>query len=183
MHLEGKAALLLIQVLPDNPRITSLIFPDLAPTVAQAKELNQMGYIRPPLIASNNAQAIQETDAEKVAGAAGRMDQIGQSEPGQVAATGWAIFSKKQAPADAVFLTYDNERHEPIIFAFADIGAQREDIAHQQGNDAYAGCGWVARFPVAALTNYMRVTTVAAWGLDTDTGRAFKLEGALTVQP
>jgi hypothetical protein len=38
-------------------------------------------------------------------------------------------------------------------------------------------------FPIAGLANNMRITTVAAWTLDMDTGWAFKLEDALTIQP
>jgi hypothetical protein len=180
---EGKAALMLIEVLPDNPRLATLVFPDLEPTLSQAKIFNQMGYIRPPLIESKDAQKIQETDGARVAGAAGKIEQAGQTGPGQAAATGWAIFANKRSPADAVFLTYDDEHRQPIIFAFADIGLERADIAQQHGSDAYAGAGWIARFPASSLPSYMRVTTISAWALDTDTGRAFKLDGSFTVQP
>jgi hypothetical protein len=82
-----------------------------------------------------------------------------------------------------VFLTYDNERREPIIFALADVGAPREDIANEQGDASYARCGWVAQFPASKFPSYLRVTTINAWTLDTETGRACKLEGGITIQP
>jgi hypothetical protein len=180
LRRQDKAALLAINILPENRSLTDY---DTLPEwfSEQANVLNEMGFIRPPLIASKNAAMIQETDSQRVSGAQGMMEHMAQNGPTRIMSSGWAIFQHRIAPADAVFLAYEDEHHQPIIFAAATIGAPRNDVANQMGDTNYLLSGWAADFPISRLPNYMRVTTISAWALDSDTGNAFKLDGSVVV--
>ena len=107
--------------------------------------LNDMGYIRPRLIETNNAALIQGTDANAVASVKGQLERGGRPPNGDAVVMGWAVFLDKSRPADAVFLTCDDAHGQPIIFAFADeIGVRRDDIAQQLG-DADLAPVWLGR--------------------------------------
>jgi hypothetical protein len=178
---EGKASLLLCQILPENPMLPLLVYPDLQPTLEQSRRLNDIGYMQPPLVLSADAQKIREPDSDH-ATAQGHFDRMFRSKPGYMTAAGWAISNIRSAPADTVILTYDNALGEPIIFTIADVRRRRDDIAAQFGDD-YAFCGWLAEFPLARIPQDLPRTTIAAWAFNTDTGRAIKLRGTISMTP
>jgi len=179
---EGKAGLLLIQVLPDNPLIPELVFPDVEPTLRQAKRLNEIGLIRPPLIDSPNALKLQESNPA-MPSAQGRMERMSPNGPEHLAASGWAISTIRSTPADMVFLTYEDAQGQPNIFTLADIRLRREDVARQFGNQDYLFSGWLAQFPLSKLPQDLPRITIAAWALNTDTGKAVKLLGTISITP
>ncbi|MGD1278333.1 MAG: hypothetical protein ABR964_14065 [Tepidisphaeraceae bacterium] len=178
---QAKATLLLAKVLPGNPQIKSLIYQTPAVLVEEARILNDMGYVHPPLIDSNNAELIRQTDPAHKDDFIGGLDQAEQGSDGTVNTTGWAFCPRTGQWADAVFLTYDNEQHQPIIFAAARTGMRREDIVEKLGPD-YAWCGWYASYPASLLPQGLKVMHVTAWALDADTGKAVHLSGGYTVQ-
>ena len=175
-----KAAVLLIDVIPYNPQLV-FIFPRPRVLIEQADAINRIGYLHPPLIASSNAADIRASHPSQVSGARGKLDGYGQSGA-QIAVAGWAIFSRNGQPADAVFLTYDNPRGEPIIFMLTDMDVKRPDIVEQTGNRNYLLCGWRRTIPLAILTAELNPVRIRAWALDTDTGKAWPLDGMFTVQ-
>jgi len=180
-RLEGKGALLMVNLLAENRVLARQVSGNFEKTREQARVLNEMGYLRPKLIQSRNASKIQETSASAVAGALGRIEQAGPQPSGQLAVTGWAAFTAKSAPADFVFLTYDNEQSEPIVCAFAEIGMLRDDVVQELKSSDYLHCGWVAELPAGGIPSEIRKTTLRAWAMDTDTGKAFLLDGSLPI--
>lgn len=181
LRRQGKGALLLLDALPDNPQLTAHVCAEIDLITSQAPVLNRMGYLHPPLIAGNDASRIQG-DPASVGGLKGQLERMGRTETNKVGFSGWAVFPAKSAPADAVFLTYENERREPIIFALAEIGRRRDDVVSKERNPDYLLCGWVAVVPQDRLPRFPATMTITAWALDTDTGKAFKLDGAKTVE-
>jgi len=107
--------------------------------------------------------------------ARGSIEKAWPSSAGMLSYSGWAILPERGKPADAVFLTYDNEKGEPIIFAAAEQDAPRDDIARAEGDPVYAAGGWVATFPAAKLPGYLREIKITAWALDTRTAKACRL--------
>jgi len=173
-----KAALLLVNIFPDNPQL-AFLFPSLTILKSEANELDAMGYVHPPLIAGNNAALIRPADAESAAGVRGQLERATTPQVGQISATGWAVFPLQRQVADAVFLTYQNNQQQPIIFALAEIGLERHDIATQLGDSRYQGCGWQATFPLAGLPTNLKAIRIAAWALDAESGKASPLEGVI----
>jgi len=176
-----KASLLLINILPDNPKLP-LIYPWTGNLFRHANALNEMGYLHPPLIASNNAAEIRASDPSQVSGARGKLDKFLAGSADQITLAGWAIFSRTAQPADAVFLTYQNENQQPIICAQADLGLQRDDIVEQTGNADYLSCGWQATVPLLRLPADIHLIRIKAWALDTDTAKAWPLDDVFSVQ-
>jgi len=176
-----KASLLLINILPDNPKL-SLLFPSPRVLIQQANALNAMGYLHPPLIAGNNADDIRASEASQVSGARGKLDKFVPGSAGQITLTGWAIFSRTGQPADAVFLTYEDRNASPIICGLAEMGQNRSDIVEQTGNENYLGCGWQGTVPLSRLPAGLNPIRIRAWALDTDTAKAWPLDGVFNVQ-
>lgn len=175
----ARGALLLVNVLPDNPQLSTHVNAKGAVVVEQAPILNEMGYLHPPLIQSSNAALIQApADAGVVRG---KLEKIWKTAPGQIACSGWAIFPDRRRPADAVFLTYDNEKSQPIIFATAGPDVEREDLAKDLGDPSFGGGGWIAIFGADKLPANQQIITVRAWALDTQTGRTCKLDEVMTI--
>ncbi len=178
---QGKAALLLLNVLPDDPHLTSNVCAEIDLIRRQAPLLDEMGYLHPRLIAGPDAAKIQ-ADPDTVGGVRGGLEQLGRAEADRIRASGWAVFPTRSQPVDAVFLTYDDAQGRPIIFALADMGRPRHDIVRMEGTTDVLASGWVAVFPRSRLPASMARTTVSAWALDTDTGKAYKLGGGKTVE-
>lgn len=181
---EGKAALLLINVLVDNPQLAELVYHTPGRCFDEARILNEMGYLHPRLMTTANANAIRDpADARADRVSAGKVERVWQSGPRQFNVSGWAVLPLIRRPADAVFLTYENERGEPIIFALSNARFRRPDIAQQQQVGDYEFSGWAASFAADRLPGYLEKLKINAWALDTDTGRAFRLDGDATFTP
>ncbi len=175
-----KASVLLVKVLPNNPMISSLVFPQ--PKVVQdyAPVLNQMGYLHPPLIESNNVSLLRPADAPSNA-IAGQFERAFESGKANITLTGWAISPRHHRPADGVLLCYNNDKGEPTIFALAAVRIAREDRPEVQKDRAYRVCGWGVELPVADLPPWPRSLFITAWALEVDTGKAYPLEGSITI--
>jgi hypothetical protein len=178
---QNKAALMLVNVLPDNPRIPKLVYFAPSVLIEEARALSAMGYLHPPLIAGADAQAIRQTDPDRVSDTVGRLEKVDQSADGMIHMLGWAYFPHSGRQADAVFLTYENEEHRPIIFAAAGVGVARDDVAQKLGPD-YQSSGWYAACPATLLPPQLKTTRVAAWTLNVDFGKAVPLDGVVSLQ-
>jgi hypothetical protein len=178
----SKGTLLLAKVLPNNPQLAILVTPRPAGLVANAIALNEMGYIHPPLIQSADARQIEQPQYSRPI-AVGRLERAWTEDNGQIFIRGWAICpDRSNQIADAVFLTYDNENGVPVIFATAREDVSRPDLAQQFGDADCAAAGWLAKFSDQLLPADLPNTRITAWSLDTQTGRAARLEGPFTIQ-
>jgi hypothetical protein len=175
-HRQGKAAMLLVKVLPDNPLIAAYVDRTASYIRDQAPLLDKIGYIRPPLINDSDASRIECKDPELTTRVHGALERIWQPAADQASLSGWAMLPEKHRPADGVFLTYDDpESGKPVIFAaVTDLGRARVDLVGPLGLE-YLRSGWVATFPLAKLPPYMKLVVITAWGLDCETGQAFRL--------
>src|SRR5208282_5960456 len=78
----GKGALLLLNIIPDNPEIPHLGLPMPDRMVETANAVNRLGYLHPPLIVSNNAQQIQRQNTGND-GMIGTLDGFEKTPSGQ----------------------------------------------------------------------------------------------------
>jgi hypothetical protein len=169
-HKRDKGLLLLVQVLPNNPMLQSSI-PDPNDIISQAGPLNALGYLRPRLIETANASLLE--DNGKTPFARGEISRIFRAESGQLVCAGWAELIASNRAADAVFITCDNERGEPIIIATALTGAQWPGVVPARP-DSWQG--WVATIPLARLPQGLSAYHFSAWALDTQSGRACRID-------
>jgi hypothetical protein len=173
---EDKAALLMIDVLPNNSRLAEPISvnPQLRETV---DSLNDMGYIQPPLIGTSRADLIQESgDAVGITGSLNTIGKIGGNE---YSVRGTALNTGDQRPVDGVFLTYNDGISGPVIFASAHL--QRRGAAALQGStesNVVLG-GWSADFSASDIPPGLKNVRIAAWVLDTETGKMIPLSGTV----
>jgi len=180
-RLQGKGAMLLIKVLPDNPALRRLIHPYPQQVHDEIIQLSLLGYVHPPLIESSNARLIQATGQDSPHPVSGRLERGWYSTADQVSVSGWAMSDRSHDPADAIFLTRPNEHGEPIIFATAIRLVLRSDLVAAHKDPLCEFAGWECSFPAALLPDESRPITINAWALDTESGRATRLDGQVTV--
>jgi hypothetical protein len=173
----GKGAMLLINIVPDNPYVKFLGVPRPARLVETVNALNQMGYLHPPLIASSDA-ALIEQDNGNVSGAT---DLSAADPAGLIQVRGWAVYPKLGRSTDSVFLTYLDAAGHPIIFAAAKMGLGRPDLAGKLPASELPDCGWEADLDLGRIPPDTRTITLQAWVLDVDTGRATPLPGLIAI--
>jgi hypothetical protein len=169
-----KAAVLLIPVLPNNPQLDK-VFPSPDILVREAEDLNQMGYIRPPLITSPDANLISATDSAS----RGKFVAAVRSPEG-VKLIGWAIDPSHHCTADGVFLTVQTPQNKSIIFQMAEMGVRAQLVVDQFHDSRYLYSGWSALIPTQALPS--TPLNIRAWALDTVTGKAYLLDGNCVLQ-
>jgi hypothetical protein len=176
-----KSAVMMARILPENTGLTSAAGADLERFRHDLLTLDDMGYIHPTLIRDKDISRI----ADEHLSAEGRLERYGppSGAPDRIAVVGWAISPDHSRSADSVLLTYEDENRRQVIFALADIGGERNDVVAARGNRDILRCGWAAVFPISALPDYMRVIRITAWALDTQSGKAVRLEGSMTLQP
>jgi hypothetical protein len=172
---------MMARILPENTGLTSAAGADLERFRHDLLTLDDMGYIHPTLIRDKDISRI----ADEHLSAEGRLERYGppSGAPDRIAVVGWAISPDHSRSADSVLLTYEDENRRQVIFALADIGGERNDVVAARGNRDILRCGWAAVFPISALPDYMRVIRITAWALDTQSGKAVRLEGSMTLQP
>lgn len=165
----GKSALLLINILDEPDALAQYIHwwrGELRPV---ANELNELGYLRPPLLRSNR---IRDIAVEGAGTRMGEFNRLAKDREGKLVAIGWAILPDRDA-ADSVLLTYDDAAGEPIIFARADVTSPRPDVSEKLKNPRFLHTGWVASWDPGALPEGAR--HIRAWAFDADVARAFPI--------
>jgi hypothetical protein len=93
---------------------------------------------------------------------------------------GWSVLPDKARPADAVLLTYDNAAGDSVIFALAEVGVQRPDVAAGLQEPAYLHAGWVKTFNTSRLP--AGALSLRAWAFDAETCRAYPIQGVAPSQ-
>jgi hypothetical protein len=179
---QGKAALLLAPVIPENPLLKQLVHPTSGRVIDEIKKLNDLGMINPPLITEPNILKIA-VDPETAKGLIeGGMQNVWQPDKDSIGVSGYAYFIKQRRPVDLVLFTYENQDHEQVIFATMDRIVGRPDLAAAKSDASYMGSGWDARLPLARIPSYFAQTKLSAWALDADTGRIYRLDGELPIK-
>jgi hypothetical protein len=174
----ARGVTLLAKILPDNPQLATKLNPKPAEALQNVLALNELGCIHPPLIESPNAALIQAPVDPKAGTPYGKFEKIWQVDATHVGVSGWAVHPANRCRAETVFLTCDDSLGRPIIFATAyQDNTRRLDVVQALGDGGYQLCGWIAVFDVRTLPTNVRQTLIAAWALDSSTGRAYRLDG------
>ncbi|MGA3065983.1 MAG: hypothetical protein ABSF29_03965 [Tepidisphaeraceae bacterium] len=176
----GKAAVLLINILPDQPDVADL-YPTPAVLHFAANVANLAGFMHPPLISSDDADLIRAASPEEIGGAKGELDKYIGSNGNQVVFAGWAFLAGVGKPADAVVLTYQDAAGRRTFCVRADMGLERPDIVTKTGQDRYHDCGWQGTVDLRRIPPEVKPIRINAWAFDTDTGKAWKLQGSFVI--
>jgi hypothetical protein len=175
--MRGRGAQLLINLVPDNPQIEIFGQPAPPQLMELVNAVGKIGYLNPSPIASPNANQIKcanDGDADDISGA---MERFAQVAPNEFRILGWSIFPNRHCVTDCVFLTYDDDRGQPIIFAAAEMQVKWGDSATKLNDPNYEWCGWAANFPAQRIPANLHATRLQAWVLNVDTGKATLLDG------
>jgi hypothetical protein len=185
-RLQGKACLLMIDNFLDEDCLRDKISPRVTVVRDRIHPINKYGFLQPPLVTSKIAEDIAgmgqtlrsaRTDTGEDRDSYGYFDSLSKVS-GSYIATGWAILPQKQSSADAVILTYKDADNKSIMFAVVDNQFPRDDIAKAYGKSDYLNSGWQTQITLDKLPSFPnRKVQISAWAFDTDTGRAFKLNG------
>jgi hypothetical protein len=177
--LYGKAGVLLINVVR-TPELLPFVFIDLSidRVAERANGLNDLGYLRPRLVAS---EAVEQLFASTpLTPPPGAFEELVRTEDGRFTASGWAVLPDRREPAHAVLLTSRNGAHRILAIVPTDAIVP-VSLLHTLRRRPYAKTLWRHTFAPGDLA----VTAVAleAWAFDAESGRAFKLAGTHSVPP
>jgi hypothetical protein len=178
-RLSEKAIILCSGIVNDDEAIATYIHPDPA-TKNRIKLVDSLGYLRPGILHTNIIRPIAAPAAAEP-NRFGEIQQSGKPGEGQFGMIGWAILPEKQRIADAVLLTYDDPKGEPIIFALAQVGISRPEVANALHQADYERAGWGKAFNMSLLPAGSR--TLRAWAFDAEECRAYPLQGVTTAPP
>ncbi|NEP44000.1 MAG: hypothetical protein F6K35_34175 [Okeania sp. SIO2H7] len=132
--------------------------------------LNELGFLKPGLLATNKIGDIAGVETEKIYG---YFDTFNLVENQTYLARGWAVLPDRKEPADGVILTYENSGGEAIIFKLINQRFPRQEIAEFMENSSYLDSGWQTEFSAKDLPSGR--ITLNAWSFDARSGKAFQL--------
>jgi hypothetical protein len=170
LHLWGKARVQFINVLPEADQLTHAVFPDEERLKTAATVLSSLQYLRPPVLSTNRVSDLAYSNSpDSHAGAFA----IGTAQPDRIELRGVAILPIEKRPADVVLISSDNAGHEPIVCAIARAGA----AAPGAGSSAL----WSTSLPLDRIPRG-EASQLKAWAFDAENGRAYRLEGPVSVR-
>ncbi|MCL1469737.1 hypothetical protein [Argonema antarcticum] len=180
-RLQGKSCLLFINIVQEKECLATKVNPKIARVKFLANSLNRLGFLKPGLVSSSQIKEIQETKLGNIDNYGyGWFDGIAKVGSDQYVASGWARLPDREEPADSVVLTYENAKYNDTVFALAYTRTKREDVAKITKKDGYFMSGWQKSFSVSKLPKGQ--VKINAWAFDTNTGKAFKLNGTHILQ-
>jgi hypothetical protein len=151
-----------------------------------ANALNRIGYLRPPLLRSNQIHSQTNFRKDSVGSVTGTNGdaafgtvRFSEEASGSIAADGWAFLPDQQRPADAVLITIDNAaaRGKPEICAIAQVGDPHQLAQLRVVWDSSALLStWNCRFPRSRLPQGQHYY-LEAWAFNVDTLQAYRLPG------
>jgi hypothetical protein len=175
-QVHAKACVLLVNVVADDCR--AQVYPDPAQLRQLAGTLDRLGYLRPPLLTSNQLRDIVATDA-RAPETYGTFTQLAPSGVDEYTATGLAVLPERGRAADAVLLAREGVEHEPSVFAVAALESQRDLVSALLRRGTYGDTHWHKTFSVRDFP--VSTSTITAWAFDAHTGKAYRLAGAYVV--
>lgn len=164
----------------DEPELMAgLVHVHTGPLKARINVLDRFGYLRPPLLRSNNMREITQAPSADQAGN-GELQRAGNAADGRLVVGGWAFLPDRQRPADAVMLAYDDPSGAPTLFALALVGSATPDISKSHnGNSIYLLTGWEKVFNKSVLP--VGVKVIRAYAYDAESAKAYMLLGVLNL--
>ncbi len=178
----AKAAVLFIKMFVEDGLLKPLWAGKTADQVmARVDFLDARGFLRPGLVRSPLIRDLAASAETNLGGTAryGTVEQSGGLGGNLVGLSGWAFFPERERAADSVLLTWELQPGEGRAFALADMGLIRDDLVQRFQDSAYRRAGWVKRFDASALPKGK--LTIRAWAFDTETAKAYPLEGSFSL--
>jgi hypothetical protein len=173
----GKTCLLFILVHPDERCLVDWVYPSVPATVQTARDLDELGYLRPGLVRSPRLQDLGGPGTMSVAaGVFERYFAAGR----HFVALGWAGQPAREGPADAVILAQRETNGDWTPIGFAPVLVRRRDVAATAGR-AYRDSGW--RTDVLTRDPRNAAVEIGAWAFDAETRTALPLRNTFTAEP
>jgi hypothetical protein len=183
-RLQGKACLVLLNVAPQTECLTQHVFSKFLP-IGEDRELrqkmfdrvnylNQLGFIHPPLLETDRVTAIAADREPATPSEYGWLENLEKVGDHRYRARGWAFLPETNQPADAVILTYQNDRDEPILLTVSYRRLYRADIADTLQRSIDPWVGWQAEFNRSDLPQ--NANLVRAWAFNSRSPQAFPIE-------
>ena len=95
-------------------------------------------------------------------------------------ASGWAILENSGRTADAVLLSYQDNKGESKIFTIAPVRFDRPDISKAKQTSIYTRSGWAVNFSRSSLPN--QEVQINAWAYDIKTKNIYLLNGSYSLR-
>ena len=95
-------------------------------------------------------------------------------------ASGWAILENPGRTADAVLLSYQDDKDESKIFTVAPVKFERPDIFKVKQSSTYTRSGWAIKFSRNSLPN--RKVKINAWAYNVKTKSSYPLNGSRSLK-
>lgn len=183
-RLQGKACLVLLNVAPQTECLTQHVFSQFIPIgedpelrqkmFDRVNYLNQLGFIHPPLLETDRVTAIAADREPANPSEYGWLENLEKIDRHRYRARGWAFLPETNQPADAVILTYQNDRDEPILLTVSHRRLHRGDIANTLQRSIDPWVGWQAEFNRSDLPQTANL--VRAWAFNSRSRQAFSIE-------
>ena len=146
----------------------------------QVNLLDKLGYLRPGVLKVDAPlSAICDPSAPGDA-RYGQLQQATNLPDHWFSLNGWAVLPEKGRAADAVLLTYDDAAGKPVLFGVADVNQLRSYLPDAAEDIVDPRSGWVKVFSRDKLPAAWN--TVKAWAFDSETCRAYRLQGSVNLQ-
>jgi hypothetical protein len=171
--LYAKACLSMMYFVKDEECFQQYIYPDPKSLADRVVELDRLGIIQPPLIASNTMQGITSPSIFETI-KYGQFDTITKGENNTYIATGWSILPQYRIAAHAVILAYQTKNNLDHPFTLVQPQIERLDVAAELGDSKYQNSGWSKTFSQELIPK--DAVAVSAWAYDSRVGRAYKLQ-------
>ncbi|OAB61429.1 hypothetical protein AY599_24490 [Leptolyngbya valderiana BDU 20041] len=177
--LHAQACTLVIDVLRDDDCLRRYVYPDPDRLYDHAIAINDLGYLSPPLLESDDVRDFSASLESETA--RGFFDALVPLSGDRYQVRGWAELTERSlSAADLVLLTYTTDFGAEKPFAIIDDREFRPDALHA-GLPRDTQLGWSGEFARSQLPN--RSLVVKAWAFDATTARAHLLTGSFELTP
>jgi hypothetical protein len=168
-----KTCLLFINVAPDPACLKKLYFGETEDLESMSNRLNDLGWMNPPLMRTNQIQDIanRATNSRSY----GWLDNIESKGDRTYAIRGWAVLPTPDQTADAILITTTDQTGDSTLLKIIQIKTEkRADIAKTFHNRSLINSGWKGDFSLIE-TPEKRFKNVKVWAFDLQSNQAFEL--------
>jgi len=169
-----KSCVLFINVAPDPTCLKKSYFGGTEELQSMSNSLNNLGWMHPPLMTTNNIQQIARYSINSAS--YGWIDTIKSKGDRTYFVRGWAVLPTQHQAADSILLTAENQTGDAILLKIIQIEIERrDDVAKSLRNRALINTGWQGtfRFPNTPIKDF---TNLQLWAFDTNSSKAFELK-------
>jgi len=157
----AKAGLMFINFIPHSECVNKIYPSNFDELKRKVNILNKLGYLRPPLETTNVLQDIEAKESGKID--YGSFDRLTKINDSVYTASGHATIPNTNNPADAVLLSFDNDKGKSYLFTLVNA-----DSVH-----------WEKVFTTVSM--HINPIIIKAWAFDANTGKAYSLRGSYII--